>query len=61
MQSNESTHVIHVINHSFELFQKTFNEEINRDVPLRPATRKEKRLFQKPCLTADLLQSIKHK
>ena len=42
-------------------FVSIFNKIVNKYAPLRSATRKEKRRFNKPWLTNGILNSIKYK
>ena len=48
-------------NEMFELFSTTVLSTINAHAPLKPLSRKQKKILSKPWLTKGLLTSIKHK
>ena len=48
-------------NEHFSQMMNAIFAVINLHAPLQNATRKQKRLFQKPWITKDLITSIKHK
>ena len=45
----------------YEKFDNTFKKIVDKHALLRKATRKEKQLHAKPCLTRGLFKSINHK
>ena len=49
------------VNTLYNNFHSTLSSTFNRLAPLRKITKKERKIFHKPWLTADLLRSIKHK